>query len=134
MLELLRCKLLDVQRTKIKDKGKWDIRKERKQEQIMMQRLSRSQIWIETQDIKTKALSDNLRKVREKKGISENRKCSRSRRIQSSMDISLFHSISFYLLFISSLSIFLLSFFNNHQSSYYRSIKRNFSREATLSQ
>ena len=32
-----------------------------------MQRLSRSQIWIETQDIKTKALSDNLRKVREKK-------------------------------------------------------------------
>ena len=37
----------------------------------MMQRLSRSQIWIETQDIKTKALSDNLRKVREKKGISE---------------------------------------------------------------
>ena len=44
-----------------KDKGKWDIRKERKQEQIMMQRLSRSQIWIETQDIKTKALSDNLR-------------------------------------------------------------------------
>ena len=44
----------------------------------MMQRLSRSQIWIETQDIKTKALSDNLRKVREKKGISENKLGQRS--------------------------------------------------------